>query len=82
MAEYIINIVAGPFHSSEIPDWDEEDDGFGLPYGEGYMLVVQMRDERGVVRVEEIIYEDFDEAMEVVDHFCDQIIPLEHRDTF
>lgn len=78
----IINVVSGPFHSSEIPDWDELDDGFGLPYGEGFLLVVQLRDDRGIVRVEELIFEDFDEAMEIVDHFCDQIIPLDWSDTF
>jgi hypothetical protein len=78
----IINVVSGPFHSSEIPDWDELDDGFGLPYGEGFVLVVQLRDDRGIVRVEELIFEDFDEAMEIVDHFCDQIIPLDWSDTF
>jgi len=27
----IINVIAGPFHSSEVPDWDEREDGFGLP---------------------------------------------------
>lgn len=82
MAERIVGIITGPFHSSEIPDWDEQEDGFGLPYNEGFMLVVQMQDERGVVRVEELIFEDFNEAMVLVDHFTDQIIPYEWEDTF
>jgi hypothetical protein len=29
-----------------------------------------------------LIFQDFDEAIEIVDHFCDQIIPLEWEDTF
>lgn len=81
MAE-IVNVLRGPIHSSEIPDWDIETDGFGLPYGEGYVLVVTLRDERGVLSEEELILEDFDEALDIVDHFCNQIIPLEWDDTF
>jgi len=46
------------------------------------MLAVQLRDERGVIRMEELIFEDFDEALEIVDHFCDQIIPLDWEDNF
>lgn len=78
----IVGVISGPLHSSEIPDWDEREDGFGLPYGEGYVLVVQERDERGVIRVEEVVFEDFDDAMEMVDHFVGQIIPIEWEDTF
>jgi hypothetical protein len=53
-----------------------------LPYGEGFVLLVTIRDERGVLHEEDLIFQDFDEAMEIVDHFCDQIIPLEWEDTF
>lgn len=76
MADYIVNVIEGPFHSSQIPDWDDRDDGFGFPYGEAFVLVVAMRDERGVIRIEELLYEDLDSALEVVEHFCQQIIPL------
>lgn len=82
MADRIINVITGPIHSSEIPDWDEQEDGFGLPYNEGFMLVVQLQDERGVIKVEELIFEDFLEAMIVVDHFTDQIIPYEWSEEF
>ena len=78
----IVNVLSGPTHSSEIPDWDIDEDGFGLPYGEGFVLLVTVRDERGVLHEEDLIFQDFDEAMEIVDHFCDQIIPLEWEDTF
>jgi hypothetical protein len=78
----IVNVLSGPIHSSEIPDWDIDDDGFGLPYGEGYVLTVTLRDERGVLHEEDLIFQDFYDAMEIVDHFCDQIIPLEWEDTF
>jgi len=78
----IVNVLRGPIHSSEIPDWDIDYDGFGLPYGEGYVLTATVRDDRGVLYEEDLIYEDFDDAMEIVDHFCDQIIPLDWEDTF
>jgi hypothetical protein len=81
MAE-IVNVLRGPIHSSEIPDWDIDDDGFGLPYGEGYVLTATVRDDRGVLYEEDLIYEDFDDAMEIVDHFCNQIVPYKWVDTF
>ena len=45
----VINVLRGPVHSSMVPDWDVTDDGFGLPYGEGYILDVVIQDERGVL---------------------------------
>jgi hypothetical protein len=78
----IVNVLRGPIHSSEIPDWDIEDDGFGLPYGEGFVLSVTIRDERGILSEEDLIFQDFDDAVEIVEHFCDQIIPLNWEDTF
>jgi hypothetical protein len=78
----IVNVLRGPIHSSEIPDWDIDDDGFGLPYGEGYVLTATVRNDRGVLYEEDLIYEDFDDAMEIVDHFCDQIVPYKWMDTF
>lgn len=78
----IVNVLRGPFHSSQIPDWDMEEDGFGLPYGEGYVLYVTEQDDRGVLSEEEIIFADFYDAMEIVDHFTMQIIPYYYEDTF
>lgn len=82
MAKKIVNVLRGPIHSSMIPDWDEQDDGFGLPYGEGYVLYVTLQDERGILEEEELIFEDFHDALEIVEHFVGQIIPLEWDDTF
>ena len=31
----IVNVLRGPIHSSEIPDWDIEDDGFGCHMEKG-----------------------------------------------
>lgn len=76
MAEYIVNVIEGPFHSSQIPDWDEAEDGFGFPYGEAFVLVVALRDDRGVIRIEELLFEDVETPLEIVEHFCDQIIPM------
>lgn len=73
----IVNVLRGPIHSSMDPDWDNEEDGFGLRYNEGYILDVVVRDDRGVLSEEQLIYEDFEDAMSLVDHFMDQIIPVE-----
>lgn len=78
----IVNVLRGPTHSSEIPDWDIDEDGFGLPYGEGYVLLVTLQDERGVLHEEDLIFQDFDDAIEIVDHFVAQIVPLYWEDTF
>jgi len=53
-----------------------------LPYGEGFVLSVTIRDERGVLSEEDLIFQDFDDAVEIVEHFCDQIIHLDWEDTF
>lgn len=73
----IVNVLRGPIHSSDDPDWDMEEDGFGLRYNEGYILDVVVRDDRGILSEEQLIYEDFEDAMSLVDHFMDQIIPVE-----
>jgi hypothetical protein len=78
----IVNVIRGPIHSSQIPDWDEVEDGFGLPYGEGYVLFVVLQDDRGVLSDEELIFESFDEAIDIVDHFVNQTVPLFWEDTF
>jgi len=75
MAE-VVNVLRGPVHSSEVPDWDMDDDGFGLLYNEGYVLYVTMQDDRGVLSEEELVFEDFDEAMIMVEHFVDQVVSL------
>lgn len=78
----VVNVLRGPVHSSMIPDWDVDDDGFGLPYGEGYVLDVIVQDERGVVETDQLVFEDFDDAMEIVDHIFGQIVPYTWVDTF
>jgi hypothetical protein len=72
----VVNVLRGPVHSSEVPDWDMDDDGFGLLYNEGYVLYVTMQDDRGVLSEEELVFEDFDEAMIMVEHFVDQVVSL------
>ena len=72
----VVNVLRGPIHSSEVPDWDMDDDGFGLLYNEGYVLYVTMQDDRGVLSEEELVFEDFNEAMIMVEHFVDQVVSL------
>jgi hypothetical protein len=43
---------------------------------------VTIRDERGVLSEEDLIFQDFDDAVEIVEHFCDQIIPLNWEDNY
>jgi len=71
----VFGIVSGPWHSSEVPNWDELDDGYGLPYGEGWVVVSQVEDENGRLKVEELIFETLDDAMELVDWFKSQTAP-------
>lgn len=78
----VVNVLRGPIHSSMVPDWDMDDDGFGLPYGEGYVLYVVLQDERGILEEEQLIFEDINDALEIVEHFVGQIIPFEWDDTF
>jgi len=73
----VVNVLRGPVHSSEVPDWDMDDDGFGFIYNEGYVLYVVMQDERGVLTEEEIIFADFEDAMDMVNHFVGQVAALE-----
>jgi hypothetical protein len=35
-----------------------------------------MQDDRGVLSEEELVFEDFDEAMIMVEHFVDQVVSL------
>lgn len=72
----VVNVLRGPIHSSEVPDWDMDDDGFGLLYNEGYVLYVTMQDDRGVLSEEELVFEDFDDAMIMVEHFVAQVVSL------
>jgi len=77
----VVSVLRGPVHSSQVPDWDMDDDGFGLLYNEGYVLYVVMQDDRGVLSEEELVFEDFDEAMIMVEHFVDQVVSLVWDDT-
>lgn len=81
MKQRIYGVISGPWHSSEVPDWDHEEDGWGLRFNEGWVVVVQMEDERGTIKPEEVVFEDFEEAMELVDWFKGQIAPYEWEDT-
>lgn len=76
----VVNVLKGPIHSSMVPNWDEVDDGFGLPYGEGYIVYATVLTERGVLEEEQLVFEDFDEAAALVDHFVQQIVPFEWED--
>ena len=56
----IYGIVEGPFHSDEIPDWEEDS---------CWMVVCQTEDPFGGIQIEELTFWTFDDALEVVDYF-------------
>lgn len=64
----VYNVNYGPFHTSDIPGWDDVD---------GWMVVCLVEQINGAVEEEEIVFDTFDEAIEIVDWFKGQIIPFE-----
>jgi len=78
----IINVLRGPIHSSEIPDWDHEEDGFGLPYEEGFVVYATIMDDRGVLDTGQLIFQTFDDASKLIKHFTKQIKPIKWKDNF
>jgi hypothetical protein len=76
----ILDVLRGPVHSSDWPDWDDTEDGFGFPYGQAWVLICKFQDEDGNIDVDEFHFEDREEAMVVVDHFVDQIVPYHWED--
>ena len=66
----ITSVLAGPFHSSEVPDWDYEEDGF--------ILICNVWDaDIGKLIQDEIVLETLDEAYEIMGHFMKQLQPYE-----
>jgi hypothetical protein len=64
----VYNVVQGPISTYDIPDWDER---------HGWLTVCLVEQENGAVEEEEIIFDTFDEAYEVVSWFKGQIIPFD-----
>ena len=62
----IYNAIEGPIHTSEIPDTEDT----------GWVVVCLVEQEDGSVREEEVLFDTFDEAYEVVSWFCKQIAPF------
>jgi len=58
---YIYGIVEGPIHSSDIPNWDDDK--------EGWMILAQVEQSNGAIMCEEITFDTFDEAYEVIKYF-------------
>lgn len=73
----ILDVMHGPVHSSEWPDWDDADDGFDFPYGQAWILVCKYMDDDGKVDIDEFHFEDREGAMEIVNHIFGQIIPFQ-----
>ncbi len=69
----ILDVLQGPIHSSNVPDWDDHEDGWEFEFGQAWLLVVKARFDDGSVGVEELVFADRDDAMELVDHFVNQV---------
>ena len=66
----ITSVLAGPFHSSEVPDWYYEDEGF--------ILICNVWDaDLGKLDQDEIVLKTLDEAYEIIGHFMKQLQPYE-----
>lgn len=66
----ITSVLAGPFHSSEVPYWDSDEEGF--------ILVCNVWDvELGKLIQEEVVVDTLDEAYEIMGHFMKQLKPYE-----
>jgi len=64
----VYNVIEGPIHTNDIPDWDDE---------KGWLMVCLVEQDNGALMEEEIIFDTFDEAYEVVKWFKSQIAPHE-----
>lgn len=64
----IYNSIEGPIASSEIPDWE------GPP---GYMILCLVELPDGSLEEQEMVFDTFNEAYELVSWFKSQIIPYE-----
>jgi hypothetical protein len=65
----IMSVLAGPMHSSEVPDWDGE--------GEGFILLCNIWDvDLGRMEVDEIVVDTLQEAYDIIGHFMEQLKPF------
>lgn len=64
----VYSIVEGPVSTYDVPDWDD------IP---GWFIVALVEQENGALAEEEIIFDTFDEAYEIVKWFKAQVVPFE-----
>lgn len=64
----VYNVIEGPINTHDIPFWDDE---------HGWLMVCLVEQDNGALMEEEIIFDTFDEAYEVVKWFKSQIAPHE-----
>ena len=62
------NVIEGPINTHDIPMWDE-------PHG--WLVVALIEQVNGSLEEEEIVFDTFDEAYDLVKWFKGQIIPYE-----
>jgi hypothetical protein len=65
----VYGIAEGPIYSDDYEGWDEELEG------EGWVVVALIEDVNGSIFEEEIIFETFDDAYELVSWFKKQVAP-------
>lgn len=64
----VYNVIEGPISTYDIPMWND---------APGWVMVCLVEQENGALMEEEIIFDSFDEAYEIVRWFKSQIIPHE-----
>lgn len=68
----IYGVVSGPYHTSDVEGDDNYDEDT-----DGWFVCCSVEQENGSLEDEEIFFDTFDEAFEVVDWFKASIIPYE-----
>lgn len=56
---HILSVDYGPFHTSTVPDWEDDP---------GYVLVCRVWDGTSI-HDEEVVFDELDEAYDVIYHF-------------
>jgi len=64
----VYSVVEGPICTYDVPDWDDD---------HGWFVVCLVEQENGALEIEEIIFDTFNEAYELVSWFKGQIAPYE-----
>lgn len=64
----VYNVIEGPISTHDVPDWTED---------HGWFIVALVEQENGSLQEEEVVFDTFNEAYEVVKWFKGQVTTFE-----